>query len=235
MAHGARPTFGVGCAQEREDEMRKALTALITTSLVLSVGIQAAQAARPFHEGYQSTDVNAFWHSKVKVDNDTYLRITWYAGAYDNAEEGFYSDLYRNVEKCQKRNGPDRCRYQQSLAWYGFTRRTDTNSFTIDKQLTAGHLDATYKLFRSVDNKRVFVGRFHVVADLVGTGDLVRGRSSYTEHEGCTTFKYSGKYAYRQATATGTLTRGDEIARDLGATNDANFGENQFVDISHTC
>lgn len=214
--------------------MRKALTALVAASLVLSLG-QAAQAAKPSHGGYQSTDVNAFWHSKVTVDSDTYLRITWYAGAYDNAQEGFFSDLYRDVERCQKQNGPDRCSYVRAMSWYGSTRRTDTNSFTMDKQLTAGHLDASYNLFHYVGGERVFVARFHVVADLVGTGVLTRGRNSYTEHQGCTTIKSSGKFAYRQATATGTLTRGNESAVDLGSTTDANFGENQFVDISHTC
>ena len=47
--------------------MRKMLTALTAASLVLSLSGQA-QAA---NEKYQSSYVNAFWHSKVAVDNDT--------------------------------------------------------------------------------------------------------------------------------------------------------------------
>jgi hypothetical protein len=214
--------------------MRKILTALTAASLVLSLSGQA-QAAEQHHERYQSSYVNAFWHSRVTVDSDTYLRITWYVGAYDSGEQGFFSDVYRDVDRCQKRDGRDRCNYSRALSWYGYTSRSSTNSFTIDKRLTEGHLDAYYKLYRYVSGEKEFVGRFHVVTDLTGTGDLTFGRESYTEHQGCTTFKYSGKYAYRQATATGTIARGDEAATDLGSTNDANFGESQFVDISNTC
>jgi hypothetical protein len=203
--------------------------------LVVSLGGWGAQAAKPHHEQYQSRWVNAFWHSKVRLDSDTYLKVTWYAGAYDNGTEGFFSDLYRSVEKCQKRDGHYRCRYQRDMSWYGYTSRQGQNSFTLDKQLTTGHLDATYKLYKSVDRKRVFVGRFHVVTDLSGTGVMTRGRQSYTSHEGCTTFKYSGKYEVRQATATGTLARGDGRSRDLGETDDANFGANQNVEFDHTC
>jgi hypothetical protein len=214
--------------------MRKMLTALTAASLVLSLSGQA-QAAEPRHENYQSSYVNAFWHSRVAVDNDTYLRITWYVGAYDSGEQGFFSDVYRDVERCEKRSGRDRCSYRQALSWYGYTSRSGANSFTVDSQLTAGHLDAYYKLYSYVDKERVLVGRFHVVADFSGTGDLTKGRESYSQHQGCTVFKYSGKYAYRDATATGTIARGDEAAQDLGETKDANFGASQFVDISHTC
>jgi hypothetical protein len=101
--------------------------------------------------------------------------------------------------------------------------------------MTLGHLDATYRLFRYQDRERILVGRFHVVTDLVGSGDLTRGKNSYTSHQGCTTFKYSGKYEYRQATATGTLSRGNGPARDLGETDDAAFGASESVEIEHTC
>jgi hypothetical protein len=214
--------------------MRKILTALTAASLVLSLSGQA-QAAKPHHEKYQSSYVNAFWHSKVTVDSDTYLRITWYVGAYDSGEEGFFSDVYRDVYRCQKRDGRDRCNYQRSQSWYGYTSRSGANTFTVDKLLTAGHLDAYYRLYGYVNGERVLIGRFHVVTDLVGTGDLTRGRQSYTEHTGCTTIKYSGKYAYRQATATGTIALGDETPTDFGSTKDANFGASQSVEISHTC
>ena len=215
--------------------MRRALAVLIGASVALSLAGPTAQAAKPHHEQYQSRWVNAFWHSTVTLDPDTYLAITWYAGAYDNDDQGFFSDLYRSVERCQKRAGADRCQFQRDLSWYGYTSRRKGNSFTLDKRFTSGHLDATYKLYRSVDRKQVFVGRFHVVTDLAGTGHLTHGRSSYTSHQGCTTFKYSGKYESRQATATGTLARGDRAARDLGGTDDANFGANQNIEIDHTC
>ena len=215
--------------------MRRALAILVCAMLVVPLVGWNAQAAEPHHEQYQSRWVNAFWHSRVRLDSNTYLRVTWYAGAYDNGSEGFFSDLYRYIEKCQKQDGRDQCRPQRDMSWYGYTSRAGKNSFTLDRKLTTGHLDATYKLYRYVDREPVFIGRFHVVTDLVGTGAMTRGRESYTSHQGCTTFKYSGKYENRQATATGTLARDDGPATDLGSTDDAVFGATKAVEIEHTC
>jgi hypothetical protein len=203
--------------------------------VMLSLGAPTAQAVAPHQEKYQSRWVNAFWHSRVRVDPDTYLKVTWYAGAYDNGDEGFWSDLYRSVERCDVQDGRDRCRSVQSMSWYGETTDGDSNSFTLDRRMNSGHLDATYRLFKRVDREQVLVGRFHVVTDLAGRGDRVRGRSSYTEHQGCTTIKYSGRYERRAAKATGTLARGDAAAWSLGTTADANFGASESVEIQHTC
>jgi hypothetical protein len=214
--------------------MRKAVTVLLAFAVVGIVG-GPATAAPKHQERYQTRWVNAFWHSRARLDSRTYLRVTWYAGAYDTGESRFFSDLYRSVERCKRRDGRDRCRYAQRLSWYGYTSRRSGNTFTLDRRLSQGHLDATYRLYRSVRRHRVLVGRFHVVADLTGTGDLIRGRQSYTTQQGCTMFSYKGRYESRAATATGTLARGDKAARDLGETKDANFGANKTVEIEHTC
>jgi hypothetical protein len=215
--------------------MRRLLAAVIGASVTLSLGGPSAQGVAPHHEKYESRWVNAFWHSRAKVDPDTYLKITWYVGAYDSGEAGIFSDLYRSVQRCEQEDGRDRCRSVQAMSWYGYTDERHTNSFTLDRQLTSGHLDATYKLFRRVDSEQVFVGRFHVMTDLTGTGDMIQGRSSYSTREGCTTVKYRGRYARRAATATGMLTRGDAAARSLGETSDASFGANENVEFEHTC
>ncbi len=215
--------------------MRNVLAAIIGALVTLSLGAPTAQAVTPHQERYQSEWVNAFWHSRIRVDPDTYLKITWYAGAYDNGDEGFFSDLYRSVERCEKRDGRDSCRSVQSMSWYGYTNDRTANSFSLDPHLASGHLDATYRLFRRVDREQVLVGRFHIVTDLTGTGDLIRGRSSYTTHEGCTTVKYSGKYSRRPATATAMLSRDGVTPRSLGETSDASFGTNESVEIEHTC
>jgi hypothetical protein len=207
---------------------------MVGASLILSWA-PSALATKPHHERDETRWVNAFWHSRRKVDRDTYLRVTWYAGAYESQEYGFFSDLYRSIERCQRREGRDRCRYQRDKSWYGYTTRRASNSFTMDRRFTTGHLDATYKLYRIVDRQRVLVGRFHVVADLLGTGPMTHGREEYSSHQGCTTVHYGGKFKYRDATATGTLARDREAARDLGTTKDANFGQNQSVAIDHSC
>jgi hypothetical protein len=215
--------------------MRRVWAVVVVASLVLSWGTTSALATRPHHERYETRWVNAFWHFRKNVDHDTYLRITWYAGAYDSRDQGFFSDLYRSVERCQRQAGRDSCRYQRDSSWYGDTRRLGQNAFTVDNRLSTGHLDATYRLFRTLHHDRVLVGRFHVVADISGTGTMTRGRQDYTSHQGCTTVRYSGKFKYRQATARGTLARDGGAARDLGSTSDANFGENQNVEIEHSC
>jgi hypothetical protein len=213
--------------------MRRVLAVLVGAALVLSWA-PSALATKPHHERDQTRWVNAFWHFTRNVDQDTYLRVTWYAGAYESQEYGFFSDLYRSVERCQRQAAGDRCRFQRDQSWYGYTTRGQ-NSFTVDKRLTTGHLDASYKLYRTVNHQRVLVGRFHVVADLSGTGRMTHGREQYSSHQGCTTFHYSGKFRYRDAIAAGTLARDGGAARDLGATRDANFGQNQSVQIEHTC
>jgi hypothetical protein len=215
--------------------VRKTIAMVIGALLSLALAGPTAQAGQPHHEGYKTRWVNVFWHSRAKIDADTYLNITWYAGAYDQGDEGFFSDLYRSVDKCRKQDGRDRCSYQRALSWYGYAIPQADNTFSVDKKLSLGRLDATYKLFRTQDKERILVGRFHIVTDLVGTGDLTRGKSSYTYHQGCTTFKYSGKYESREAAATGTLSRGNEPPRDLGETDDAAFGANESVEIDHTC
>lgn len=215
--------------------MRRVLAVLMGASVTLSLGASTAQAEKPHRERYQSEWVNVFWHSRMRVDTDTYLKITWYAGAYDNGEHGFFSDLYRSVERCERSDARDQCRYVRALSWYGYTDDRESNSFSIDRRLGFGHLDATYRLFRRVDNEQVFVSRFRIVTDLTGVGDVIHGRSSYTTHEGCTTVKYSGKYERRAATATGMLTRAGAAARSLGTTSDASFGANENVEIEHTC
>ncbi|HYX80103.1 MAG TPA: hypothetical protein VE976_05785 [Actinomycetota bacterium] len=215
--------------------MRRGLGVVLGALLVLSLGGTAAEARKPYHEKYQTTWVNVFWHSRERVDQDTFLRITWYAGAYDSGDEGFWSDAYRWVEQCQKGADRTRCHYQRGKSWYGYTTSTANNTFTLDKRLTDGRLDARYKLYRTAHRDRILVGTFHIVSDVAGTGDLTHGRSSWTQHEGCTTYQYSGTYRSRDGTATGTLARGHQAARDLGDTDDAYIGANQNVEIDHTC
>src|SRR5207244_1207753 len=75
--------LGVGTMAEgrkREGTVRKALVVLLGALLLLPLGATGAQAAKP--EKYDNTFFNAYWNSRRKVDNDTYLRTTWYSGVY---------------------------------------------------------------------------------------------------------------------------------------------------------
>src|SRR3990172_7482232 len=131
--------------------MRRLLSVLLGVALLVPLQGLGAQAENR-RERYSTAWINVFWHSRQKVDGDTYRLITWYAGAYDSGEEyGFWSDLYRSVSECEKRDGRDKCRYLRKLSYYGDTRE---GTFTIDRKLSTSHLAATYKLHRWVHGER---------------------------------------------------------------------------------
>lgn len=212
--------------------MKKAFAIAVITGLTLSIQAAPAPAEEAERYRYETTWVNVFWHSRERVDRDTYRRITWYAGAYDSGEDGFWSDLYRSVSECEKGDGRDRCRYVRRLSWWGVTGR---GSFTIDGQLESSRLEVSYRLYRTRDGDRQRIGRFTIVTEVSGAGELATGRSSYTSREGCTIYRSNGRWASRSATATGTLARGDHEPWDLGQTDDAAIGTSEEVSITHEC
>lgn len=213
--------------------MKRTFAVAVVTALLFSFQGSAVRAERPHHGRYETKWVNVFWHSRERVDRDTYRRVTWYAGAYDSGEEGgFWSDLYRSVEECEKREGRDRCTWVRRLSWWGVTGR---GAFTIDGKLSSSHLEVSYKLYRTRHGEQERVGRFHVVAEATGDGDLTRGRNSYSFHQGCVVHHYNGRWASRQASATGTLALGDGEPWSLGETDDAAIGTSEDVSFEHVC
>ena len=215
--------------------MKRPLTIVLGLALLLSLAMPQAQAAKPDHDRYRSRVVNAFWHSRRHVDRHTYLRITWYAGVYET-QDHFFSDLYRSVEKCRRNDGGgSRCRYQQRHSWYGSIRKIGTGSFSLDRRLTSSHVDATYRLFRTVGHDRKLVGHAHIVFDVTGSGDLTRSRDSYWSKSGCTLFRYGSRYVYRQSVATGTLSMDGADAWSLGSTKDANMNAGTSLYLQHEC
>jgi hypothetical protein len=57
-------------------DMRKTVAVFIGAVMTLALVGPAAQAGPPHHEAYETRWVNAFWHSRVRVDPDTYLHVT---------------------------------------------------------------------------------------------------------------------------------------------------------------
>lgn len=211
--------------------MRKVLAVLIGASLLVPFGAIAANAAKPSR--YTSTSFNAYWDTRRKIDNDTYLRIEWYSGVYDSGEGNQWSDLYKDVERCDKRVGHDRC--HQKTWWYDSIDNFGTGGFTVDRRLDTGHLDATYRLVSYDHGGRTLVGVTSVSVDLVGVGDLNKTRYSYTDQEGCSKYTYSGRSESRSATATGTYTIGDAAPANFGSTDNANMSAGTNVEVVHTC
>jgi hypothetical protein len=208
---------------------------ILAMAVVAAVGLVGlgAPAANAVSEKYQSRSLNAFWHIRKTVDADTYLRTTWYAGAYQSGEGDFWSDLYKETQRCQVRDGRDRCR-EVSFA-YGAIRDLGDGSFTVDRKVTTGHLKATYRLHTYRDGERVNLGPAHIVADLTGRGDVWRSRESYSSHSKCDHYRFSGTWRFRRALATGTLDFRGVEGRDLGTTRDAGMAAGETIEVSHSC
>lgn len=209
--------------------MRRLLVAGVVVGMLMPLGAPGSVAAG---ERYQSQSLNAFWHSRKRVDADTYLRTTWYAGIYESGE-GLWSDLYRQVQRCREREGRDRCR-SDSFA-YGEINDLGSGSFSIDSRLSAAHLEATYRLHTREDGERVSLGRAHLVADLEGIGDVTRSRDSGSSHSRCDHYRYSGKWRYRRAVARGTLDFRGARDTDLGTTRVASIARGQVISVVHEC
>jgi hypothetical protein len=205
---------------------------IIVLGAVLLFPLAAPGAsARPLRENSRS--YNAFWYLTRRVDANTYVNITWYAGVYESGDS-FWSDLYRYVERCERRPGRDRCRSGPYMV--GVIEDNSSGTFTLDAGLATGVFEATYpmEVYDGGDEHRA--GRIHIAVGLTGTGDLSISRETYYYEEGCTRVRYSGRWEYRQASATGTLTfvrTGNTL--DLAATEDANMRQGRSMQITHEC
>ena len=210
--------------------MRRLMVVLLGAVLLVPA-MAPVVSARP--ERSDSSSYNAFWHSKQRVDRDTYLKITWYAGVYADGDS-FWSDLYRSVQRCEQGPGRDQCRSGPYMI--GVIEDLGDGAFDLDRGLDTGSFDATYpmEIYKGREERRA--GQIRIVVDLVGTGDLSTSTERYTYEDGCTRVRYSGSWEYRQAIASGVLTfmRSGETL-DIGDTDDANMGRGRSVSITHEC
>jgi len=120
--------------------IRKALAAMVAISTVGALWVSPAIARQ--QERFRSVGLDAFWHSQRRIDRDHYLQITWYAGAYVYDQEDrtrFFSDLYLDVDRCERRQGRDRCRNRAYQV--GFKKSLGEGEWLeIDRRLTTGAL-----------------------------------------------------------------------------------------------
>ncbi len=211
--------------------MRRVFTVVVGAMLLASLGVPGASAAP---QKYNSKVFNAYWTTRQWIDSDTYLRTTWYSGVYESGD-GFWSDLYKDVERCDQRAGNDRCKSVRF--WYGDINDLGTGSFTMDSKLASGHLTATYKLQTYKRGQRVVIGKTTVSVDLVGTGHVARSSDSSTYSSGCVRFSYRDHYKTRDANATGTYQIGTGTAHDFGGVSDPgtfmSVGKALEIDTSH--
>jgi hypothetical protein len=210
--------------------MRRLSVIALGATLLVALGATEA-AAQP--ERYSSRSYNAFWHLTRRVDADTYLRITWYAGVYHQAD-GFWSDLYRYVERCERRAGRDRCRSGPFMV--GVTDDLGKGSFALEDRLESGTFEATYPMETYDHGEERKVGRIHIAVNLTGRGDLSTTREVYEYRDGCVRVRYSGRSEMRQAFASGMLTfRRTSKTLELRDTEDANMSQGESMSITHEC
>ena len=202
--------------------MRRLGIIVLGAMLLSTFAVPEALAA-----GWESTrSYNAFWHSQRNVDRDTYVRITWYAGVYEQTE-GFWSDLYKSTQRCERRPGRDRCR--RGTYMVGVIEDLGDGEFTLSEDLSTGYFEATYpmEIYEGGDERNA--GRIRITVNLTGVGDLSSSRESYSYEEGCFRYSYTSRSSYRQAVANGTLTfLRTDTTQDLADTEDANFGTSRY-------
>jgi hypothetical protein len=212
--------------------------------IVLAVGISVAssltlpaQALTGPRERYDTVGLDAFWHSTRRIDRSTYLRTTWYAGAYvseGHQEYVFWSDLYKDVERCEERDGRDRCR--TAAFWVGvIDELAEGESFSVDRKLTTGRLIATYRLRQHEGGEWVGARRTVTVnATLTGLGETHRSEYSEEDWEGhCLVWGYESRSIRREAVATGALS--GDVTRSLGRTRDAGLSTGRSALVERDC
>lgn len=216
--------------------MRRVLVMLVGALVLVPLGGPTA-SAEP--ERYTSKGYNAFWHSRHRIDRDTYVRTTWYAGVYlseeDSGEGDFWSDLYKSSERCERREGRDRCR-STGGGLYGVIDDLRNGEFTLDPGLEAGYFEATYPMERQNGRHSESIGKIRISVDLVAVGEVTKYRESYAYSFDCYRVRYSGRSEYVQAKAKGVLTfLRDDRTIQLGATKAAGMSQGESLSIEHTC
>jgi hypothetical protein len=210
--------------------MRRLWIAALTAALVV-VMAGPGQAVELSHERSKGGSANAFWYRKTNISPGTYRFTTWYVGVFAGSDSG-WSDLYQEVDVCQRRPGRDRCRLvRYRIGVIDLTAEGD--SFTVDGRARSADLSATYPLQR-YDSDWNEVGDpvpTLIEAHFEGVGDL--RRSSYTEQysSGCSEFRYSFRGLSRSAVATATIGG----TRNIGSTDEAYIAHNVSVSYSRTC
>ena len=208
--------------------MRRLLTVVVVTGLALSM---AAPPATAKGEGFTGDSLSASWRFRRPLTSHTYLRLFWYLDAYDTGDASS-SYLSRSVVRCTEREGRDRCR---TRSWQsGWIKRLGDGEFSVDRKLTSGHLEATYRLRTWADGEWQFVGRASIVADLTGVGDVTRSRYSYSFHTGCTQATYKGKSRSRDAVAVGILELAGQT-RHLGKTRSGWLSQGDSLEVENDC
>jgi hypothetical protein len=215
--------------------MRRVLVLLVGVFVLVQAGGPTASAVP---ERYTSKGYNAFWHSRYRIDRDTFLRTTWYAGVYVSEEAGesdFWSDLYKSSERCERREGRDRCRSAGSQL-YGVIDDLGSGEFTLDPGLETGHFEAIYPMERRNGRHSESIGKIRISVDLVAVGEVTTFRESSTYSFDCYRVRYSGRSEYVQAEAKGVLAfLRDDRTIQLGTTRSAGMSQGESMSIEHTC
>ena len=203
--------------------MRRLSVMILGAAILLPL---AAPQALAWSQWQNTQSYNAFWHLRRNVDADHYLRITWYAGVYAESDS-FWSDLYRYVERCERRPGRDRCREGPYMV--GVINDLGEGEFTLAEGLDTGYFEGTYPMESYRGNHERNAGRIHISVNLTGVGTLSSSREAYSSEDGCVRYSYRSQSEYRQATANGTLTfvrSGNTL--DLIDTEDANMNQSRY-------
>jgi len=186
-----------------------------------------ALASTQSHERYASAAVTADWRSRVRLPSGFEL-TTWFVGVFPSSGRT-YSQLYKQVIKCQKVNGRERCRLVSFS--FGFTRSLSATQFTWDrKHLQSAHLAATYKVRTFRPKKPAQTSKVTIVAAWTGTGKITHSGGVSTFHSKCIHYHNTFRGRNRKATATGSAN-----GTSLGTARGAALSTQVNVILDHTC
>ena len=215
--------------------MRRSTTIFLAVALGTTLLVGSAPAASAQPERYSARSYNAFWHTTRRVDADTYLKITWYAGVYEQAD-GFWSDLYRSTERCDRRPAATAAAREPFMV--GVIEDLGRGSFTLGKNSSSAR--STRPIPWSSTHPGVTnaeVGRIHIAVDLVGTGVLSTTREHVRVRRRLHTCAVLGTLGI----PTGDRERNVLTFRRTGKTlrlhdtEEANMSQGESMSITHEC
>jgi hypothetical protein len=209
--------------------MRRFLVFAVFASLFLGLA-PTARASQPERFVYEANGFYLSWRDQRPVSANIYLKIYWNVYASDSREgqeRSFRASVYRNVDRCERQDGRDRCHNRSRMQ--GIERDLADVTFWVDPDLGTAGLTGAFRLRQVKHHEVVALKNVEISARLVGRGDVYRSRSSYTNWDGtCPESRYRFEDRYHRASARVSMT-GDVQASLKKLKRASIFDYNGFV------
>ena len=190
--------------------MRRFLVFVVLAVMAIgSIAPAAIAGGKPHKSRYSSSGFYTSWRERQRISSDSYYRISWYVSAYASQEgrrDFFSAYVSRYQSKCTvETTSRTRCHTVSRL--FGVRRDPADVHYTADKDLATASLSGAFRLRDRRHGEVLEVKNVEVSANLTGTGEIYRSRSSYTIWDGkCPEARYRFEYQQIRALADVTVT-----------------------------